>query len=256
MLRACVATGIATAYSVQSDYSAQASHHEPRSGGRGGFLVEHGPSPGFDPEAHDEESRLRDRCVDVDSGAGLSPVLAATRADWPEFREITARMPYQPGVLLVGLEPPLAKLVLLRLAEEGASGRFLKGLRVFDKTNRYLGLRGVRSFRSLPGTFTFWFDPCVDEPRAAKRYRSLRWVRYAEPNRLLGDGSDLHAFWDGGRSCNQIARPHVSLCLDTDRASIHVDVRQSGDCQEIFDEFLRIPDHSNSHPFCTSFTYP
>ena len=162
-------------------------------------MVEHGPSPDFDPEAYDEDSRLRERRVEVDSGGGLTPVLAAIRADWPELREITARMPYQPGKLMLGLEPPLNELVVSRLPEEGASGRFLTGFRAFDRINRDLGLRGVQSFRSIPDVFIFWFDPCVDESRAAKRYRSLLSVRYAELNRSSEDGSDLDAFWDGSR---------------------------------------------------------
>ena len=193
-LRVSVATVIVTACLAQSACGVWSFHDELGPFRGQGLVVEHGSLPDFDIEGYGEESRLRDRGVDVDSGGGLIPVLAAIRARWPEFREVTARMDHQPGMLLLGLEPPLDYLVRRSLPEEGTSGRFLTGYGDFDQINRDIGVRRVKSYRPLTGMYAFSFNSDVNASRAAERYQSLRWVKYVETNGPVGDSSDLHAF--------------------------------------------------------------
>ena len=69
----------------------------------------------------------------------LACVLAAVRAVWPEMEEITARSPWEPGTLVVALEPALFVAVLNALPGLGLSAGS-------DGTRR-AGDAGVRSRR-------------------------------------------------------------------------------------------------------------
>lgn len=139
------------------------------------------------------------------SGHGLideiARVLGIIRSTWPEMAEVNARPRWEPGTLTLGLEPSLFEAVSLALPEEeGVSAPFCTGHPEFDALNAAVGLRGVEI---LPFEYTrvivIRFDPREHVYSAGASYEKIEGVIYAEPNLVLGDGSDIEVLWSEGK---------------------------------------------------------
>ena len=77
----------------------------------------------------------------------IARVLGIIRSAWPEMAEVNARPRWEPGTLVLRLEPSLFKAVSLGLPEEeGVSAPFCTGHPEFDALNAAVGLRAVEIF--------------------------------------------------------------------------------------------------------------
>ena len=78
-----------------------------------------------------------------DGGVGLAAelerVLGAVRAAFPEMEEVTVRAPWEPGALILELEPALFESVSSALAAPGASAPLCTAEKDFDALNAAVG---------------------------------------------------------------------------------------------------------------------
>ena len=139
------------------------------------------------------------------SGRGLideiARVLGVIRSTWPEMAEVNARPRWEPGTLVLRLEPSLFKAVSLGLPEEeGVSAPFCTGHPEFDALNAAVGLRGVEIFPlEYVLAIEITFDPREHVYSAGASYERIEGVIYARPNSMLGDGSDIEVLWSEGK---------------------------------------------------------
>ena len=136
-----------------------------------------------------------------DGGVGLAAelerVLGAVRVAFPETEEVTVRAPWEPGALILELEPALFEAVSSALAAPGASAPLCTAEEDSDALNAAVGLVAVQAF-SFASTVVLRFDPQRDVPLTALAYASVDGVRHVEPNFILGDGPDIDARWVDG----------------------------------------------------------
>lgn len=120
----------------------------------------------------------------------IGEVLMRIRSAYPDIKEISARPLHVPGMLHLGLEAALLMAVsdLVRDGESDISSK--TGIEVFDELNTMLGLTGIRLFRHA-GIAVMEYGALVNIEAACRAYREIPGVRYAEPEILLGDGSDI-----------------------------------------------------------------
>ena len=130
-------------------------------------------------------------------GAELARALAAVRAAWPEMAQLRARSPFEPGTLIVALEPALFAEVSSALPAHGERAALCTGHAGLDRLNAALGLRAVVPFDFMSAILVR-FDPLRDVERAALAYAGLEGVTHVEPNFAHGDGSDIDAAWVDG----------------------------------------------------------
>ena len=130
----------------------------------------------------------------------IARVLAIIRSTWPEMAEVNARPRWEPGTLILRLEPSLFEAVSLSLPKEGVSAPFCTGHPEFDALNVAVGLRGVEilSFEYARG-LVIRFDPREHLPSAAISYKEIEGVISARPDFVLGDGSDIEMMRSGGK---------------------------------------------------------
>ena len=130
----------------------------------------------------------------------IARVLGIIRSTWPEMAEVNARPRWEPGTLILSLEPSLFEAVSVSLPEEGVSAPFCTGRPEFDALNASVGLRGVEI---LPFEYTqvivIRFDPREHVYSAGASYEKIEGVIYARPNSMLGDGSDIEVLWSEGK---------------------------------------------------------
>ena len=134
-------------------------------------------------------------------GAGLAAelarVLGAVRAAYPEMEAVTVRAPWEPGALILSLEPELFEAVSRGLPAPGASASLCTADEELDALNAAVGLVAVQPF-SFDSSVVVRFDPQRDILRAMLDYLRLDGVRRAAPNFILGDGPDIDARWVDG----------------------------------------------------------
>ena len=130
----------------------------------------------------------------ADLAAELAHVLSAVRASSPDMAEVTARSPWEPGTLILRLEPALFQALSRILAAPGAEAALCTGDAEFDALNASFGLRAVQSFSFMSAVLAH-FDPHLDVLLASLAYESLDGVSSAEPNFFVGDGSNIGARW-------------------------------------------------------------
>ncbi|MXW22084.1 MAG: hypothetical protein F4X55_05530 [Candidatus Dadabacteria bacterium] len=139
------------------------------------------------------------------SGDGLTDeiarVLGIIRSTWPEMVKVNARPRWEPGTLILRLEPSLFKAVSLSLPEEdGVSALFCTGHPEFDALNAAVGLRGVEIFPlKYVHAVEIRFDPREHIYSAGASYEKIEGVIYARPVSVLGDSSDIEALWSDGK---------------------------------------------------------
>ena len=119
------------------------------------------------------------------------------RSAYPDIEEISARPLHVPGMLHLGLEADLL-MAVSDLARDGKSAVSSKtGIEMFDELNTMLGLTGIKLFRHA-GIAVMQYDTPVNIEAACRAYREIPGVRYAEPEIILGDGSDIEMVKDQG----------------------------------------------------------
>jgi hypothetical protein len=130
----------------------------------------------------------------------IARVLGMIRSRWPEMAEVNARPIWEPGRLILSLEPSLFEAVSISLPEEGASAPFCTRQPGFDALNAAVGLRAVEI---LPFEYTrvivIGFDPHEHVYSAGASYEKIEGVIYARPEPLLGDSPDIEMLWSGGK---------------------------------------------------------
>ena len=162
---------------------------------------------GWEPPAQTEADILADRILrrkddslilDMTERTRLAgeivPVLSSIRDACPvlEDEDVTVRMPYAFGKLLLGLEPQLYDTVASLLHAEAGPVTLETGYADFDSLNESLGLSFVDLF-SFSQTATFYFSEYLNIPVAADAYELVEGIQFAESDSYFGDGSDIDA---------------------------------------------------------------
>lgn len=130
----------------------------------------------------------------------ITRVLAAIRTGWPDVAEVTARPQWEPGTLIIGLEPSLFESVSLGLPEEGNSVPLCTGHAEFDALNAAVGLQAVEllTLKYAP-SIVIRFDPRRNIHLTGASYENIRGVKYARPDSSIGDGPDIQALRSAGK---------------------------------------------------------
>ena len=170
------------------------------------------PSEGWEPPMLTEAEILADRLMrrEVDSllldatersqlAGEIASVLSAIRAAYPAIGDVTARVTYAFGELLVGLEPQLYQAVASLLEDQTGPVTLETGYTGFDSLNGSLGLSVVVNLFPFTRTAIFYFDEYLKVPAAAEAYETVEGIEYAESNAYVGDGPDIDAVNSQGR---------------------------------------------------------
>ena len=113
--------------------------------------------------------------------------------------DVTARVTYATGELILGLEPWLFETVTSLLEDGGERIELRTGHAEFDSLNARLGLSAVVQIFRFSETVVFYFNEYLNVAPAARAYASLEGIEYAEPNAYVGDGDDIDAVESEGR---------------------------------------------------------
>ena len=136
----------------------------------------------------------------------IGQVLIQVRTAYPELADVSPRLDYRPGMLLVGLVPALLAGTMLAERENGVPTGFAK----FDALNALLGLQHAQVFRRT-GVAALHFGKPVNLEAATRAYLKIPGVQFAQPDAQLGDGPDM--------------------AVSSARGTWHVAVREAwGDC--------------------------
>lgn len=147
----------------------------------------------------DDDSLLLDPTERRQLAAEIDSVLSSIRDAYPAFADITVRMPYAFGELLVGLEPQLFDEVASLLEGQAGPVTLQTGYAAFDSLNADLELSVVVDLFPSFHAVTLYFSEYLNVPAAAAAYGMVDGVEYAESNTYVGDGPDTHAVKSHGR---------------------------------------------------------
>ena len=130
----------------------------------------------------------------------IAQVLGTIRSVWPEMAEVNARPEWEPGTLILRLEPSLFEAVSAALPKEGVSAPLCTGHPEFDALNAAVGLRGVEilSFEYM-SAIVISFDLREHVHSTSVSYGEIKGVIYARPDFVLGDGSDIEMLRSDGK---------------------------------------------------------
>ena len=129
----------------------------------------------------------------------IGPVLRLVRHMFPVAREIKVRTRHAPGQVLVHFETGLWEAVA-SAAQDGKDGRITLNTShpEFDALSSDLGLSAIDLYPLFESALLCFHDR-LDAEEAAAAYSLLPGVIAAEPNSMLVDGPDIHAFRAGDR---------------------------------------------------------
>lgn len=116
----------------------------------------------------------------------IGQVLDQVRSAFPPAWEVSPRMDFRPGILLVGLTPALLSAAVPAGRNEGQPTGHVE----FDDLNTRLGLSDMRVFLHV-GVALLEFSKYVNLEAAARAYLEIPGVRFAHPDAQLGDGPDI-----------------------------------------------------------------
>ena len=164
----------------------------------------------------------------------IERVLGLIRVVSPEMAEVNARPKWEPGTLILGLEPSLFEAVSVGLPEEGVSGPLCTGHPEFDALNAAVGLRGVEI---LPFEYALAivirFHPREHVYSAAISYHGIKGIIYAQPEFMLGDGSDIEVLWSDGKWYAVFRRAWGDCPSGCIFSELHFFVEHEGDIERI-----------------------
>ena len=138
----------------------------------------------------DENSLLLDPTERRQLAAEIDSVLSSIRDAYPAFADITVRMPYAFGELLVGLESQLFDEVASLLEGQAGPVTLQTGYAAFDSLNADLELSVVVDLFPSFHAVTLYFSEYLNVPAAAAAYGRVDGVEYAESNTYVGGGPD------------------------------------------------------------------
>ena len=116
----------------------------------------------------------------------IGQVLDQVRTAYPPAWEVSPRMDFRPGILLVGLTPALLSAAVPAGRNEGQPTGHVE----FDDLNTRLGLSDMRVFLHV-GAALLEFSKYVNLEAAARAYLEIPGVQFAHPDAQLGDGPDI-----------------------------------------------------------------
>ena len=147
-----------------------------------------------------EDDRLLLDAVELSQLAGeIASVLSSIRDAYPAVGDVTVRMPYAYGELILGLEPLLYDSVASLLDDQTGPVALETGYPQFDSLNNKLGLSVVVDLFSFSRAATFYFSEFLNVPAAAAAYEMVEGIEHAESNAYVGDGPDVDAVNSQGR---------------------------------------------------------
>ena len=164
----------------------------------------------------------------------IARVLGLIRAVSPEMVEVSARLKWEPGTLILGLEPSLFEAVSVGLPEERISGPFCTGHPEFDALNAAVGLRGVEILPfeyALAIVIRFHPRECVHS--ATISYHGIEGIIYASPEFILGDDSDIEVLWSDGKWYAVFRRAWGDCPSGCIFSELHFFVEHEGDVKRI-----------------------
>ena len=125
-------------------------------------------------------------------GYEIKRVLSLIRRSNLAMADVSVREDHAPATLVLGLEGALRDAVAALWGGEAASAAPPTGHAAFDALNATLGFRSVRPYPAL-GAVALHLDERVNIEAAMRAYGAIDGVAHAEPDTILGDGSDIEA---------------------------------------------------------------
>ena len=147
----------------------------------------------------EDDSLLLDATERSQLADEIASVLPSIRDAYPAVGDVTVRMPYAYGELILGLEPQLYDSVASLLDDQTGPVILETGYPQFDSFNKRLGLSVVVDPFSFSRAATFHFSEFLNVPAAAAAYEMVEGIEYAESNAYVGDGPDIDAMNSQGR---------------------------------------------------------
>lgn len=147
--------------------------------------------------ARESEELLLDKKRRSELAHEIVGMLERLRYAYPEIEKISARAAHLPGVLLLGMKPRLFRDVSRSLTHLKDTVKLRTGYRAFDALNAKLQVRAVRPYRHI-SVLVMHLSGRANIEAARRAYMKIAGVEYAEPDALLGDGSDIEASKSGG----------------------------------------------------------
>ena len=131
-------------------------------------------------------------------GHEIKQALSLIRRAYPAMADISVREEYSRATIVLGVEGALRDAVFAAWDEESAGVPQPTGHAAFDALNAGLGLRAVQPFPAFDSV-VLRLDERANIAAAPPVYLSLPGIAYAEPDAMLGDGSDIDAMKAEGR---------------------------------------------------------
>ena len=131
-------------------------------------------------------------------GHEIKQALSLIRRAHPAMADVSVRKEYGRATLVLGLEGALRDAAFAAWSDGGASAPSATGHAAFDALGAGLGLRAVQAYPALDSA-VLYLDERANVAAALRAYRAIEGVGYAEPDAVLGDGSDIEAAKVDGR---------------------------------------------------------
>ena len=131
-------------------------------------------------------------------GHEIKRALSLIRRAYPAMADVSVRQEYGRTALVLGLEGALRDAAFAAWEDGNAAVPSATGHAAFDALSAGLGLRAVQAYPVLDSA-VLHLDERANVAAALRAYRAIDGVGYAEPDAVLGDGSDIEAAKVEGR---------------------------------------------------------
>lgn len=131
-------------------------------------------------------------------GREIKQALSLIRRAYPAMADVSVRQEYGRAALVLGLEGALRDAAFAAWEDGNAAVPSATGHAAFDALGAELGLRAVQPYPALDSA-VLYLGERANVAAALWAYRAIDGVGYAEPNAMLGDGSDIEAARAEGR---------------------------------------------------------
>lgn len=131
-------------------------------------------------------------------GHEIKQALSLIRREYPAMADVSVRQGYGRAALVLGLEGALREAAFAVWEDGSAAAPPATGHAAFDALGAGLSLRAVQAYPALDSA-VLYLDERANVAAALRAYRAIDGVGYAEPDAVLGDGSDIEAAKADGR---------------------------------------------------------
>ena len=131
-------------------------------------------------------------------GHEIKQALSLIRRAHPAMADVSVRQEYGRSALILGLEGALREAAFAAWGDGNAAAPSATGHVAFDALGAGLGLRAVQAYPAFDSA-VLYLDERANVAAALRAYRAIEGVGYAEPDAMLGDGSDIAAARVEGR---------------------------------------------------------